>query len=314
MMKKQTKLKATHEGKIKIGQTILDVAVLNDKTRIISQSDLFKAFGRPMRGSRDTSDQHLRQNPENASKLPALIDAKNLKPFISSDLMDVIKVVEYENLSGEICRGYDAIILPLICEVYITANEAKKHDGKPVLLAKQVANYVASKMLMRSLYKISIISLVDEATSFQYERAKDALQKFLDKFLLEERAKWIKTFPDEFFETIYKMKGWNWSEAASGQKPGVIGHYINDLIYSRIAPEVLRELQARNPVTEKGYRKYKHPQLIDPEFGHPKLKEHINSITLLGRASGYNWNAFQKLVNKAFPPFGKSLEMDFPED
>ena len=39
-------LKATHEGTLPIGDVTLNVAVLEDGTRVISQSSIFKAFGR----------------------------------------------------------------------------------------------------------------------------------------------------------------------------------------------------------------------------------------------------------------------------
>lgn len=92
-------LKATHEGELKIGEAIMSVAVLENGQRIINQTSVFKAFGRPMRGSRDQADQ-------NESKLLGLIDAKNLKPFISSELLEVIKVVEYTDMNGRKSRGY----------------------------------------------------------------------------------------------------------------------------------------------------------------------------------------------------------------
>ena len=100
-------IKATHEGDLPIGDVTLRVAVLADGKRIVTQSALFEAFGRPMRGSRSLTDQDV-------PKLPGLIDAKNLKPFISKELSEVIKVVKYEDLKGREIEGYDATALPLI--------------------------------------------------------------------------------------------------------------------------------------------------------------------------------------------------------
>ena len=59
-------LKATHEGKLQIGNMELSVAVLEDGTRIIKQSDVFKALGRPARGN------------ARVIGIPTFMDAKNL--------------------------------------------------------------------------------------------------------------------------------------------------------------------------------------------------------------------------------------------
>lgn len=300
---------ATHEGELKIGDRVLAVAVLKDGKRMITQKAIFKAFGRPMRGSRD-------QGNEDTAKLPGLIDAKNLKAFISNELTELIKPITYTSLGGNSVAGYDAMVLPLICDVYLDARNAKTEDGKSILTAKQEPNAVAAEMLMRSLSKVGIIALVDEATGYQnaVDRAKDELQQLLSKFLLQEYSKWVKTFPDEFFEMIFKMKGWNWFGITKTKRPQVIGHYINDLIYERLAPQVLDELRVKNPVTETGARKTKHHQWLTPDLGHPKLKEHLSGVLALGRASSYNWATFMRMMNKSYPKFGHTLELLFPND
>jgi len=301
-------LQSTHEGFLRIGEKKLPVAVLNDGRRIITQNALFEAFGRPARGSRARGDQ-------DTPKLPGLIDANNLKPFISNDLILVIKPINYTDKNGKPSIGHDATVLPLICDVYLDARDFKKADGKSVLTAKQIPNVLAAEMLIRSLSRVGIIALVDEVTGHEKEKEKDALQKFLDTFLANEMSKWVPTFDSEFFEMIFKMKGWTWKEAST-KKPSVVGHYINDLVYSRIGPNVLSELRIRNPKNEKGNRKGKHTMWINTDYGHPKLKEHIASLIALGRASGYNWSTYHKLVDRAFPKFpdppkiGETLKLD----
>lgn len=308
MSKKNPKeLFSTHEGELKIGDRTLSVAVLNDGRRVITQSAMFEAFGRPIRGSRAKGDQ-------DTPKLPGLIDAKNLKPFISKELEGLIKPIIYNNKNNTESLGYDANVLPLICDVYLEANDAMRISQKAILTAKQIPNVRAAEALIRSLARVGIIALVDEVTGYEKEKDKEALQQFLQKFLKQEHGKWIKTFDDEFFETIYKMKNWNWKLATKGQKPGVMGKYINDLVWARLAPSVMDELNERNPKTEKGYRKFKNPQFIDPEFGHPILKDHIKSVVTLGKASGYSWVNFLRLMNRAFPRFDKTLEIDFENE
>jgi hypothetical protein len=129
------------------------------------------------------------------------------------------------------------------------------------------------------------------------------LQQFLSKFLNEEQAKWVKTFPDEFFESLFKMKGLTWSLANKGKKPQYIGHYINNYVYSRLAPSVLSELRKLNPKDEDGKRKGKHTQWIDIDYGHPKLKEHLSILIAFARATGYNWNNWSRMVERALPKY-----------
>jgi hypothetical protein len=304
-------IKATHEGEIPIGEINLRVAVLANGKRVITQTALFQAFGRPKRGSRSSGDQEL-------PKLPGLIDAQNLKPFISAELSKLIKPVKYINGSGKEDEGYDATVLPLICEVYVDARNAVKENGKPVLTAKQIPNVIAAEMVLRALSRVGIIGLVDEVTGYQETRDKTALRQFLEKFLLEEKGKWVKTFPDEFFEAIFKMKGWDWKSATKGQKPGVMGTYINNYVWARIAPGVLVELNRINPKNERGKRKGKNPQFIDIDFGHPKLKEHLTVLTMFAKAAGYNWNNWDRMINRALPKFEKDgsqiQELDFNEE
>ncbi len=136
------------------------------------------------------------------------------------------------------------------------------------------------------------------------------MQKFLD----EEKGKWVKTFPDEFFEAIFKMKKWNWEMANKGQKPQVVGHYINNYVYSRLAPQVLVELRKINPKSDDGKRKGKHTQWIDIDFGHPKLKGHLDILIAFSKAAGYNWNNWHRMVERALPKFNQdgSVSQELP--
>ena len=45
---------------------------------------------------------------------------------------------------------------------------------------------------MRSFAKVGIISLIDEATGYQYEREADALQRLLKLYISEELLPWQK--------------------------------------------------------------------------------------------------------------------------
>ncbi len=278
--------------------------VLEDGQRVIVQRGLLKALSIQAGSTKDVKFKEF----GGAARLAVLLDQITDKSLEKNKIVALLKspiIFTYQKTTH---YGYDALILQeitrAISKAYLkgTLNKRQQHIGE------------SAEILDDAFSKIGIIALIDEVTGYQKVRGKHELQKFLDKFLLQEHAKYIETFSDDFFETIYKMKGWDWDIVNKGKNPSVMGHYINNFIYSRVAPEVLTELKKLNPVNpDNKRRQYKHTQFIDKDFGHPKLKEHIAAIVALGRASGYNWRNFQRLVNRALPKYGHSLELGFPD-
>jgi P63C domain len=57
----------------------------------------------------------------------------------------------------------------------------------------------------------------DEATGYQDVRARNALEKILEKFISEELRKWVKTFPDDFYKEIFRSEKWPY-------KPWLVKH------------------------------------------------------------------------------------------
>ena len=168
---------------------------------------------------------------------------------------------------------------------------------------------VQRRYFLRGLATIGIIGLVDEATGYERIREERALAKILEKFLDDELQPWTRTFEYSFYLEIFRLKGWG--SVVSVKRPQVIGHYTNDLVYDRIAPGVLAELRERNPVLTQGWRKNRHHQWFTPEFGHPKLRMHIEGVTALMRASG-SWESFKRALNRAYPKLDTQLSM--PEE
>ena len=167
------KPKATHQGTLIIGDKKLKCAVLNDGTRIISRNAIFRAFGRTKRGRKKDEIRVL--------NMPTFMDANNLQPFISEGLRGVLKPLEYTSLQGKDAEGYKAEILPLVCDMYLSARET------PGALTKsQLPLAAVSEVIVRSLSKVGITALVDEATGYQEVRERDELQKILAAYISEE--------------------------------------------------------------------------------------------------------------------------------
>ncbi len=277
--------------------------VLSDGKRVVTQRGLIKALGMSVGSTKGRADDRIMQ----------LIGQDRFSDLITSELAMMSKSpIKFKMPTGMIAFGYEATILVDICDMII---QAAKKDR---LLKSQIHIGERAEILFRGFAKTGIIALVDEATGYQKVRDTDALQRFLQKFLENEKGKWVTTFPPDFFEAIFKMKGWSWKEATSSKKPQVVGHYINNYLYSRLAPSVLKELREKNPKNEAGNRKGKHTQWINPDYGHPILKERLNTLTAFARACGFNWTQWDRMVKRAFPKFGddgsQELEFPFPDE
>ena len=92
------------------------------------------------------------------------------------------------------------------------------------------------------------------------------------------------------------------------KRPSVVGRYTNDIVYERIAPGLLEELRKINPKLPTGRRQHRHHQWFTPEYGHPKLKEHLLAVTTLMRAAP-NWDNFHRLLQRAFPKLNDNLPL-----
>jgi hypothetical protein len=129
--------------------------------------------------------------------------------------------------------------------------------------------------MLKGLGRLGIAGLIDEATGYQEVRDKQALQALLDTYLRKELAAWAKRFPDEFYEHIFRLRGWQWKGRGKNPPQAVAG-YTKDIVYdARLAPQILEELEKKNPV-EGGRRKAKHHQWLTEDVGHPALAQHLH--------------------------------------
>ena len=273
-------LKATHRGYVKIGGKKIPCANLENKKRIISQTGLFQSFDRPRKGE-------VRQEG-----LPSILGAKNLIPFIDDDVYEKCRVLPYLHTNGKIAYGYDAELIPLICEIYLKADDA----GALHFSQKKIA--VRSNIIIRSLARLGITALIDEATGYQYEREQDELQKILAAYINEDYLKWQRRFPRKFYQEIFRLLKWSY-DPLTVKRPSYLGKFTNKYIYEVMPPGVLKALREKNPVTDKGYRKRRHHQHLTESIGIPHLDRHIiKVITIMELSSSIS--EFKRNFNKVF--------------
>jgi len=261
--------------------------VLDDGTRVLTQAGFLEAIGRHRKARV--------RNPVGEDPIPAMIQGKSIKPFISNELKEKTRPMVFRLPDGVRAKGYRAETLPEVCEVYLQARDAGVLPKNQQHVAKQ------AEILMRGLAHIGIIALVDEVTGYQYDRPRKALEEILEAFIAKELVKWVKMFPDDFYEQLFRLRNWTYSEKPT-KRPQIVGKLTLNLVYERLAPGVLAELKRLNPRTPRGYRKHKLFQRLTEDVGHPKLREHLASVITLMRSCD-DWDDFYLRLNKSLPKF-----------
>lgn len=285
-------LKATHSGKLEIGNVSIPCFVLENGTRVISGRSLTASIGMKGRG-------------QGAARIPT---HKSLKTNINNQLAMAIKnPLKFKGIGGRTTSGYEATVLQELCDAILTArDEGELKTEQDFRYAKQ------ADILIRSFAKVGIIALVDEATGYQEVRDRLALQKILDKYITDEWAKWTKTFPDDYYRELFRLKNTPYPPV-SMKRPQYVGHWTNDIVYSRLAPGVLSELKIKNPRSPAGHRKRRFHQYLTRDIGHPTLKEHLSNVVFLMKGCT-KWDDFKRRLNRSAPKYGDTIPIDFPEE
>ena len=279
------KLQARYEGVLDLGSSQLDVAVLENGQRIIKQTAVFKALNRPARGN------------SRVIGIPTFMDAKNLQTYVNEEVKGVIKKIDYLDTKGSKQQGFDCLILPTVCDIYLKAREDN------ILTPNQIDTAQKAEILMRSLAKVGIVALVDEATGYQHERESDELQKILKAYISEELLPWQKRFPDIFYKELFRLNNWDYSVKGIKKRPGVIGKWTNVIIYKELPNGVLEELKKKAPKNQRLH------QYLTEDVGEPNLEKQINKVITLFQISDNMcqfWSNFHKIKSR------QSGQLDIP--
>jgi hypothetical protein len=289
---------ATHGSEdhpLKIGNIEIPCYVLEDETRVLSQRgtmgglSLGRGTGAGISGDR----------------LVNFLSGKSLSPYVSSELMEVIKQpIRFRPPNGGVAFGYPATILADICDAVLASRKAGDLHHQQHHIADQC------ELLVRGFARVGIIALVDEATGYQRDRTKNALARILEAFVAKELQPWVKTFPDEYYAQMFRLRGLEY-DAASVKRPQYFGTLTNDIIYKRLAPGVLAELKKVIPKTESGHRKGALSQGLTRNIGYPKLREHLGAAIAFMKISK-NYLDFVDMMDQHYPRFGEQYRLPFP--
>jgi hypothetical protein len=293
---------ASHEGEFPVGDAILSCANLLDGRRIITQATFLRALGRSRSPKAGTGVLST------VDELPFFLQANALNPFIPDDLASSTRPIFYKTKEGKKGVGYDATLLPKVAEVYLKfRDECLRETGE---VPRQYAHIVlAADILMRGLAHVGIIALIDEATGYQKDRARDELVRIFEAFVAKELQPWMKAFPSEFYEHIFRLRGLKYPPATV-RRPQYFGHLTNDIIYRRLAPGVWKELKKKVEKYENGRPKHKLHQRLTPDFGHPKLKDLVISVITIMKLSR-KWPDFKHKLDFVHPAYNETMLLPF---
>jgi hypothetical protein len=259
---------AEYNGIVTIGTLEIPCAVLPDGTRVLSETGIVEVLGLYRSGAVHTRE---RDAADGGAQLPLFVANKNIKPFVDKGLSDVLTNPLWYTTkgSGTKHKGVKAELIPKILDVWLQARDAGVLRGVRQSQVAQTADF-----LMRALAHVGIIALVDEATGFQYARPRRDLEEYLKKFLAESLVRWARTFPNDYFKHLCRLKG---IELRPDMRlPQYFGHLTNDLVYRRIAPGLLKALKERR--AERGTASNKLHWWTSQDLGHPSLLLHLGTV------------------------------------
>ena len=275
-MKKKVSM---YNGKLNINGFELQCAVLEDKTRVIGKSSVLKLFGINQRGwHKDRKKMMIDKIKEvhniDVSEIPVLMSDTTFLRYLDKETIEMFHEVHYTSHTGNKKIGYNAILIPKICDLFLMARRDGALDSRKIHLAEK------SEFILSALAKIGITALIDEATGYQYERENNALEKLLSQYISEDLMKWQKRFPDKFYREIFRLNDWDYNIKSINQKrPSIVGKWTNRLIYDFLPNEVVLELRRRTPKSARLH------QNLTEDIGHAQLDTLIKQALVIFKIS-----------------------------
>jgi P63C domain len=286
----------THTGELKLIDVVLQCYVSSTGERILSGRGLQEAL-------RLVDEEAPASGTKPGSRVDRFLTAKWSQPFMYKDrdpdhFLPIKRVYQGKSISG-----YRAEVLADVCDAMLEARDAGLlTTPRRRAIAKQC------EILMRGFMRVGIVALVDEATGYQRDRSKDALAKILEAFVAKEIQPYLKTFPADFYEQLFRLYDLPYPPVGNKSwRPAFFGHITNDVVYSRLAPELLPELKKAASRAEKKARLH---QWLTAELGHPRLREHLSSIVSILKLSKTP-DDFKSNVNLVHPRYGDTKPLDF---
>lgn len=301
--------KATHGSEdhpLRIGDVKIPCYVLEDGRRVLTRAGLQSGIGMSTSGAVKAGESRLALFMSGLAERASALGKHEIAircTLLQSQLSNPVKFRPPQVNAAWI--GYEATILADMCDAILAARSL----GLLTHQQDHIAEH--AELLVRGFARVGIIALIDEATGYQRDREKDALAKILEAFVAKELQPYVKTFPSDYYEELFRLYNLPFPPAGNKSwRPGFIGHVTNDVVYNRLAPELLPELKK---AASKHERRSKLHQWLTQEIGHPKLREHLASIVAILKLSKTPAE-FQQNVNRIHPAYNRTRELDFSQE
>lgn len=286
-----------NDSELILGNKTLACSVLNDGRRVIRDTSLFSAIDRSRKGE------------ERIAGYPPILGSKMMVEMLHKvypDPLDqqILFPFEAADYSGRVTKWYDANAIPMLCDLYMEAEDLGLITKGQEHILKQ------TKILMRSFARVGIIALIDEATGYQDERRKDELQILLDRFISEELQNYSRQFPQEYFKQLFRLYNKPY-DPTTNKRPRYFSQFNIKYVYEMLPPHVWEKLDEINPTIyneKKGRRDRKNKVYRHlTEDGIQWLGQHIHALIPIMKLSG-DINEFKNNFDIAFEDKKKRIE------
>jgi hypothetical protein len=286
--------KATHQGKMTVGDLELDCYVLADGRRLFHKRGMARSLGMRSGGG----NVFLRA-----------VKRKGLGSEIDIKLIEKIEnPIVFKPLTQDLAHGYDADVLVDVCKAVIRAQDGQK------LTSSQEGLVAQARILLQAFAKVGVTALIDEATGYQQVRDPSALRILVQQYIEAEKREWEKQFPDEYYDELNRIYGskrltTTGSGAVIQNRPQHFANFTRSHVYHPLENgAVLEELDRINPkIDKKGTRRARFHQHLTLGYGIEKLKRQVGEVMTLMKVSD-TVGQFRRLFAKRFPQGGTQLD------
>jgi P63C domain len=287
--------KATHQGKMVVGDLELDCYVLADGRRLFHKRGMARALDMKSGGG----NVFLRA-----------VKRKGLGSEIGNLLIEKIEnPIVFKPLTQDLAHGYDADVLVDVCKAIIRSQEGDK------LTSSQDGLVAQARILLQAFAKVGVTALIDEATGYQQVRDPNALRILVQQYIEAEKREWEKQFPDDYYDELNRLYGskrltTTGSGAVIQNRPQHFARFTRSHVYQPLENgAVLEELDRINPkIDKKGTRRARFHQHLTLGYGIEKLKRQVGEVMTLMKVSD-TVGQFRRLFAKRFPQGGTQLDL-----
>jgi len=228
------------------------------------------------------------------------LKAKYIQPFLSDHLQEWVnrassnklKKIKAEN--GPAIIPFQSDLFADLCNAYVDAHIAGILNDKQKVIA------IRLRGIMTAFTKVGLAAIIDEITGYQLNRKRDELKELLELYVSEEFLAWVKIFPDEFFEQLFRLQRWDPFNTSDRKMPKYTGKIIINIIYKRLPENVLEALDKKTPRSKAGNKLVRLHQSLTPDVGRKHLEKHIIAVVALMKGSD-SWEHFMYLLDKSYP-------------